>query len=247
MSRTLFLLMLMTGLAWNGHAAQRVTALGVEGQAQVQEPGSSEWKKLVKGAVLSEGACVSTQEGASCLLGFEGDKKGALKIKPGSTLALKNLGEPTQMSLEEGGIFVKLRNLKKESRFEVISPTATATVRGTGWSQSADRMEVFEGSVHVLGFSGDQTDLAENQAVSIDTTGHLGEIGPADEESKQAWNDFSRNVEQMTTWSQEPFEDFGAHSGEDMLEAKDEQHEFEKENDLLGEMDDRSSGGAYGG
>ena len=103
----------------------RAEVVNVQGDVSVQTKGSQEAVKLLHGTVLHAGDVIKTGQG-SCLLLINGKTKVALT--PLTTLKISN---ESLLDLLDGNIMVKLAKLKKGSTFEVKTPTAVATVRGT--------------------------------------------------------------------------------------------------------------------
>lgn len=242
---------------------QSIRVLEVNGQVRFLRPGSQEWNKLDPQTVLPEGARVETSPGASCELGFDGENRGTLRVKESSSVLLKGLSSSPDFSLDKGEVFAHVLKLKKDTRFQVRTPTSVATVRGTGWSQSSEQLDVFEGSVHVEGADGEEIDLFEGQSLLIDPSGDLGEVGPVSDESKSEWNDFSSSSaeqeappveeqqneeEEQNLLTEEPvIESPDEGFREDLLEAQAEQQEAVQEEEAEEEEDASDHDGGYTG
>src|SRR3989338_2018794 len=130
--------------------------LHLEGKITVKEPDSAEWKIPMPGTWVEKGSEIKTAEGSSCDIGL-GDGHHSMVHMTGNTrTTLHTLNaEKIRVTLEEGRVFARVRDLKKGSTFEIASPTAVATARGTGWEQSVDEVNVFEHSVEVEGAGGE--------------------------------------------------------------------------------------------
>lgn len=63
---------------------------------------------------------------------------GLFKIKPNSLVQLANLTQSTKIILKQGKILTVLNKLKKDSTFNVETPTAVAGVRGTSFVVEAE-------------------------------------------------------------------------------------------------------------
>ena len=222
--------------------------VAVEGPVQYQEAASGAWKTLKRGDLLPEGSRVSTGPQASCTLSRQGDEAhSALMLKPDSSLILKSLGNSTQVYLEDGSLFSKIRKMKREMSFEVRTPTAVATVRGTGWLQSADLLEVFEGTVHVEGNDGSQQDVGEGQGLPIGPDGHLGGLQPADKGSQEEWDDFAGKGQEPPDWTQDDFGDDTQDPADPILDSKEDQQQIEGQSRPLEEKDETNTGGGPSG
>ncbi len=112
----------------------KVQAVNVRGQAFVQHGGKGDFESLAEKQELVQGDIVRTGEGL-CHLLIGG--KSQIYIEPNTTLTItevlknSNKSESTKLTLQGGKLKVSLPNLKNGSSFEVTTPTAVATVRGT--------------------------------------------------------------------------------------------------------------------
>lgn len=172
-------------------SGEDAVVLWTEGDVSFEMPGAESPQPVGSGSTVPEGTRVVTAENASCGLGFEGPlAESAVMIEPRSSARLESLGNSVHIGLDEGSIFTKLSKLRKDSIFKVETPTAVATARGTGWEQSNERMEVFEGAVTLEARSGLKESILEGDAYEFSLDGSLALKRPADESSRQSWNGF---------------------------------------------------------
>ena len=120
--------------------------LSVEGQVVVADADGAE-KDLKEGDLLSAGDVVEAKEASSADIAFDRDWKNVTHIEEKSKLKIGAIS-PAQLILKEGGVFAKLKQLPKDSSFEVKTPTAVATVRGTEY-----RTTFLEGQTQVYNVS----------------------------------------------------------------------------------------------
>ncbi|MBI4352816.1 MAG: FecR domain-containing protein [Candidatus Omnitrophica bacterium] len=102
----------------------------MEGDVQIQAAAGGEWAAASKGAILNQGAQISSKEDSSCLLGIGEAGASAVKLDQKSNLGLESL-EPVKLKLGSGRVFALVRGLKEGSTFQVATSTAVASVRGT--------------------------------------------------------------------------------------------------------------------
>ena len=170
-------------------------ALWTEVDVKSEAPGTGELKPVGDAQAMAEGERIVTGEGGECGVGFEGAlEDSVLKVMPGSTARLTNLGDDARVDVEDGSVFVKLKGLPAKSRFEVSTPTAVAVARGTAWLQSKDAVEVFDGSVHVDSSSGQTQDLEKDEALDITPAGALSAKRAVLPSGRQAWNIFQEGI-----------------------------------------------------
>jgi hypothetical protein len=94
----------------------------------IDKDGSS--VELKEGDLVSKGQTVKADAGAALDLAFDGQWKNVARLESGSELSVESV-HPAKLKLKNGAVFAKLKALPKGSAFEVNTPTATATVRGT--------------------------------------------------------------------------------------------------------------------
>ncbi len=175
--------------------AQDATVLWAQGEVQVKKADDPIAATAVAGTALPQGAQIVTGQDGSCGVGLEGPLAGsAVEFKSGSTATLDDLGAQTRINLTQGGLFAKLSKLKKESSFEVSTPSAVATARGTAWEQSLDRIEVFEGTVQVKDISGQVESLSQGEAYDIRSNGTYGARRAVTAGSQEAFQTFAQRV-----------------------------------------------------
>jgi hypothetical protein len=127
--------------------------LNVVGKVQVIRNGVKELAQL--DMILSQNDTIESGNGTADLKVVN---LGVLKVKPQSTVQLANLTEKTKLNLKKGKVLLALNKLKKDSSFEIETPTAVAGVRGTSFLVSASgdntKIGVLTGKVEVRSFDG---------------------------------------------------------------------------------------------
>ena len=215
--------------------------LHLEGMVQVKEPGETSWKTPKNGAWVKAGSEIRTGTASSCDIGLGEGRSSVLQMKENSQTKLQVLDASLiHVNLEAGSIFAKVRGLKKDSTFKVSSPTAIASVRGTGWEQSMEEINVFENSVEVAGINGETVLVEEGFGVDIDAKGDVKEPEPVSAEDKAEYENFETQAEQLVTEEaaapdDSAFEGFGGDFGSEGLENPGESTGGESGEDVLGE------------
>lgn len=195
-------------------SGEEAVVLWTDGDVSFEMPGAESPQPVGVGGAVPEGTRVVTAENASCGLGFEGSlAESAVMIEPRSLARLENLGDSAHIGLDEGSILTKLSKLRKNSAFKVETPTAVATARGTGWKQSNERMEVFEGTVDLEASSGLKESISDGDAYEFSLDGSLALKRPADEASRQSWEQFVGHAQAS------PY--FGRIRADDVLRIRD--------------------------
>ena len=124
-------------------------------------------KPLEEGDLLSVNDVVRGGPASYVDLAYDRDWSNVTRIEENSTLRIKALF-PTEVELESGGVFAKLKSLPKDSSFDVQTPTAIASVRGTEY-----RTTYLEGETQVYNVSDSDVFV-----YGVDSSGHKQETEP---------------------------------------------------------------------
>jgi hypothetical protein len=116
-------------------------------------------RELKEGDTLAKDEILETAEDSVVDLAFDKQWKNITRVEEKSRLKIAVI-YPTRLRLDTGSVFATLQSLPKDSSFEVQTPTAVATVRGTEYRTTFLRgqTEVFNLStspVFVYGVKGD--------------------------------------------------------------------------------------------
>jgi hypothetical protein len=148
-------LLLVCGAA--GLFAQETLIQEIWGTVEVKAAGEAEWKAARQGQTLERGALISTGFNSGALI-ISGSSK--VTLRPLSRLSVEELaaagsGEKVDINLLAGGLRVSVQPpAGGRVSFNVRSPIATASVRGTEFEFDGVRVRVEEGRVHMSGNSG---------------------------------------------------------------------------------------------
>lgn len=160
-------------------ANDQAVVLSSEGSVQIDGRTPS------PGETIAEGSRILSGPDGSLSIGLEGTHAGSsLVIEPSSEMRVGDLGENGRLDLDSGSVFLKLTHSKK-SHFQVSTPTAVATVRGTGWYQTPSTVAVYEGTVEVSAPDGSSESLSSDEAVDITGQGLIRH--EADPSGRDLW------------------------------------------------------------
>ncbi len=155
--------------------------MSLEGTATVSNSTVS-GKPIQEGDVLKTEDLITVGAGSYVDLAYDKDWNNVTRVEENSKVRLRSL-YPTTVELEEGGVFAKLKSLPKDSTFEVKTPTAIASVRGTEYrttflSGETQIYNVSDSDVYVYGLddSGSKQQaepvvLKHSQATAIQSRG----------------------------------------------------------------------------
>ena len=143
------LLLCMAGIFSAAAANLTATVTEIAGKVECKHPGK-DWKAAKVGDVLPAGSLISTGFKSTAILKTE---SAVLTVKPVTRLSLEELIKSegttkTQMFLMAGRVKAEVTPKEGEkAEFKVKSPTATASVRGTGFEFVGYNLFVDHGAV----------------------------------------------------------------------------------------------------
>lgn len=118
-----------------GAHASDVEAYTSTGTVEMAKKGSSKWMPLMPGGLIEPGYTVRCgADGSAVLRWFSGN---VVRLAPGATLTIDKVSDAggvyeSMLNLSKGRVYVRAEKLPgAKSSFQVMTPTATAGVRGT--------------------------------------------------------------------------------------------------------------------
>lgn len=172
MRRTLFAVALALSLSVPARAEDfYCEVMSVEGTATLSNASTS-GRALAEGDLLSVDDLVTVGASSYVDIAYDRDWNNITRVEENSSIRIRSLF-PTELGLEEGGVFAKLKSLPKESTFDVKTPTAIASVRGTEYrttylSGETQVYNVSDSDVYVYGF--DSAGVRQAEPVVIRNT-----------------------------------------------------------------------------
>lgn len=158
----------------------------IVGRVEVQTIGEVKWQKAQVGMKLNANQRIRTFENARATLDLG---KGTMVIGKESIIDIvelnKSMGtqttaDSTQFKLWIGKIRCEVKKIEKDSKFEIVTPTAIAGIRGTIWDtfvthDDLSEFYVINGNVWVENLSGAQKYLVlQDQICNVNPTGDVG-------------------------------------------------------------------------
>lgn len=150
------LILCIAGISLAAASDLTATIMEVAGKVECKLPGK-DWKTAKTGDVLPAGSSISTGFKSTAILKMEA---ATLTVKPVTRLSLEELVKSegttkTQMFLMAGRVKAEVTPPEGEkAEFKVKSPTATASVRGTGFEFDGQNLVVDHGTVQLEAESG---------------------------------------------------------------------------------------------
>ena len=158
--------------------AQAVSITSSEGKVLFLKSGSYTWAQVSRGQILAPGDQLKTASGARATVTF--DDSSRVDLSPGSAFTLKDA------SPKESGMELTLGSLRAwitkslNRRFQVRTPTAVCSVRGTEFSVGVDgtgdtRVQMFGGLLAVSDNSGNEVLVKDKESIEVTRDG-LGRV-----------------------------------------------------------------------
>jgi hypothetical protein len=181
-------------------AADSAKVMFAQGSIEFKAPGEASWQPLSKGDVLPAGSEIRTSAASACEIGLGEAKRSVVRMKEDSQTTLETLSsEKTRVNLGSGKVMVWVRDLKPGAVFEVASPTAVASARGTAWEQDTDSIQVFEDDVELETPGGDSMIVEEGMGLDVREDGSLGEVFEVPAEAKAEFESFQQEAAEHST------------------------------------------------
>ena len=186
-SRSALYMALTTLLFASGACAQegQVVVTHMEGQPMILRAG--ETLPASVGLQCLETDTLMTPDGAQLDVTLNG--KAGCRVLPQTEVSLQSTGSDMKVQVARGNVILNLDKLNEGSTFQVETPTAIASVRGTQFwgrvetASTGDPVTTFavrEGAVEVLVKSASQSfRLEQGQALDIPLSGALPVVRPA--------------------------------------------------------------------
>jgi hypothetical protein len=148
-----------------------VRFLEVTGTVELQEAGSSTWAPAAAGMVIGKGTVISTGFKSTARISLENS---TIAIRPLTRLTLEEIvqrgsGEEVSLYLRSGRVRADVTPPAGGNiDFTIRSPTATASVRGTGFDFNPPYLLVDDGQVRYTGVNGATANVNPGERSYID-------------------------------------------------------------------------------
>ncbi|HON88622.1 MAG TPA: FecR domain-containing protein [Spirochaetia bacterium] len=174
---TMFLVVILTGAAavFAQNKPLQATISKLAGKVEVQLPGK-DWRAAKEGELLPKGTMISTGFKSSAVLTVNNS---SILVKPVTRMKLEEIvqtqsGTSTQVYLSTGKLSVEVTPQQNQTTdFTVSSPTATASVRGTGFDFDGIMLIVHHGVVALQNVTGQTRQVTQQQASIVSGEGDI--------------------------------------------------------------------------
>jgi len=213
----------------------------VKGDASVLKAGKAGWTTAKEGILLTDGDTVRTGKDSAVELSFDKENKNIIRLEENSTAILRGK-MLKQIELPQGRIRSLVKNLKKESSFEIKTPTVVAGARGSGWdvdsSEKRDNVKAFEDEIFVQSYDQQgklikEIYVREGWEVSIDRFQAPGELMELTGNDRNDWNSWREDLNDrvQTGGPTEGNRSNDFNNAQTIDQAKEQQEDFKQ--DLL--------------
>ncbi len=180
--------------------ARAVSITAAEGKILFLKSGSYTWAQVSVGQTLAPGDQLKTVTGARATVTF--DDASRVELNPGTSFTLR------EATPEASGMELKLGSLKAwisknfNRRFQVRTPTAVCSVRGTEFGVNVDgtgdtHVQMFGGLLAVADKSGNEVLVKDTQSIDVtrDGLGRVTDAAPREERAADARQTAKREVD----------------------------------------------------
>jgi len=187
----------------------------VQGDVKVQKSGATAWDTAKAGLVLADGDTIKTAKASAVEISFDKNNKNMVRLEEESTAILRGKSL-NRIELPVGRIRSLVKSLKKESSFDIKTPTVVAGARGSGWdviaSDKRDNVKAFEDEIFVQSYDQQgklikEIFVREGWEVLVDrfqSPGELIELTDKDRNDWSSWrDDLSGHLEPGNTGGQD--------------------------------------------
>ncbi|MFA5335710.1 MAG: FecR family protein [Candidatus Omnitrophota bacterium] len=187
----------------------------VQGDVKVQKSGATAWDTAKAGLVLADGDTIKTAKASAVEISFDKNNKNMVRLEEESTAILRGKSL-NRIELPVGRIRSLVKSLKKESSFDIKTPTVVAGARGSGWdviaSDKRDNVKAFEDEIFVQSYDQQgklikEIFVREGWEVLVDrfqSPGELIELTDKDRNDWSSWrDDLSGRLEPGNTGGQD--------------------------------------------
>ena len=189
------ILLLNFNLIFAKELVREAKVILVKGDVNIQKAGRTDWVKAKEGMTLTDGDAAKTAKGSVIEITFDRDKKNIIRLDENSTAILRGK-MLRQVELPRGKIRFVVKSLKKDSSFEIKTPTVVAGARGSGGdviaSDKADTVKAFEDELFVQSFDEQgnmiqEISLKEGWEVNVERFEAPGELIEITDMDKGDW------------------------------------------------------------
>ncbi len=159
-----FVFVLSFSLVVPAFAGASARIVSLDGDVNVRESASADPRAARSGETLEAGAWVVTGAFSSCELALGEAGQNAVKIQPKTSARIISL-DPGRIDLTNGKLLAIVRKSPAGSSFQIGTPVAIASARGTIFTASPDTFEAIEDAIVLKPLAGgDETVLEEGNS-----------------------------------------------------------------------------------
>ena len=211
----------------------------VKGDVKVQKAAQAGWIAAKEDMLLTDGDTAKTGKGAAIELSFDNEKKNVVRLEENSTAILRGK-MLKQIELPQGRIRSLVKSLRKESSFEIKTPTVVAGARGSGWdvdtSEKKDNVKAFEDEIFVRSYDQQgklikEIYVREGWEVAIERFQAPGELIELTSNDRNDWNSWREDLNDrvQTGGPSEDNRSGGFNNVETIQQATEKQGDFKEQ------------------
>jgi hypothetical protein len=134
---------------------ETVKVISVKGSPKIIKLAANEWVLCKADMVIENGDRIKTLGNEVVEISFAKNGANIIRIEENSDVFVKKTQAPYSVELLNGEVMSLIKNLPKDSAFEIRTPAGLSGSRGTGWRSQTDGLkatfDVFEDSIYAKG------------------------------------------------------------------------------------------------
>jgi len=204
----IFIVLATTPIYFNSTVSSQgaaiVKILFLKGSPKIMKAGKTEWRDCKIGMAIDNGDRVKTSKAESVEISFTNDNSNIVRIEGASDVFVRKTEAPYSIELLNGMAMALIKNLPKNSTFEIRTPSGLSGARGTGWSASTDGAKAvfdsFVDSIYVkgIGQSGNEMDgellVEAGWKTLLDKFQKPSGLEKLSDEDIKGWNDWMKEL-----------------------------------------------------
>lgn len=239
-------------------ASEEAEIILVKGDVKIQRAGKVEWIDAKKGMRLSDGDTAKTGKASSLEIAFDKENKNVARLGENTTAILRGK-LLRQIELPQGRVRFLIRKLKKDSSFEIRTPSAVAGMRGTGGDvlseANRDEIKAHEDELYVQTFDEEgnlieEVIITEGWETIIDRFEGPSELIELTDRDREDWNSWKEDLSERTGAEREERGAEQFSGAEQATETAQEQSDYKEqifETEEIDRIEDRAGGEETGG
>jgi len=207
----------MTFMSFFAEAADEARVINLTGNPKIMKAGQGEWKECPVNTVIDNGDRIMTRQNEMLDISFSADNSNVVHVAEKTDVFVKRNVSPYSIELLNGAAIAYLKNLPKDSNFEIRTPTGISGARGTAWRAETNGAKstfgAFENSIYVKGIDASGREAQGELTVGsgwktvVDKFERPVRLEKLTDKEINSWREWKENIEKIAPRSKESDKD----------------------------------------